>query len=152
MTLLYLTHSITEFVCAAYMTFVYEWLAFLGQSSLLRLPQSGHIFYCCYSDQMGQSSLLRLPQSGHMFYCCYSDQMSQSRFFGECILQHWHIASSRREFFMNLLLNGHWYKGVMLKTIHHYPFYPLGPAEESSHYKNYGRKPLVEKLPPMVPD
>ena len=126
MTLSYLTHSITECACAANMTFIYEWLVFLGQSSLLRLPQSGHMFYCCYSDQMGHSS-----------------------FFGECISQHWHIASFRREFFMNL--NGHCYKGVMLKTIHHYPFYPVGPAEEFSHYKNYGRKPLVEKLPPVVP-
>ena len=52
---------------------------------------------------------------------------------------------------MNLLLMAIAINGVMQKTIHNYDFYPVGPAEESSHYKNYGRKPLVEKLPPMVP-
>ena len=29
--------------------------------------------------------------------------------------------------------------------LQHLPFYPVGPAEESSHYKHNGRKPSVEE-------
>ena len=64
MTLSYLTHSITEFVCAVYMTFIYEWIGlFRSKQSVEAATIRSHILLLLFRPNGSEQSVEAAEQS-----------------------------------------------------------------------------------------
>ena len=81
MTLLYLTHSITEFVCAVYMTFIYEWIGlFRSGQSVEAATIRSHILLLLFRPNGSEQSVEAATIRSHILLLLFRPNGSEQFF------------------------------------------------------------------------
>ena len=78
MTLSYLTHSITEFLCAVYMTFIYEWIGlFRSEQSVEAATIRSHILLLLFRPNGSEQSVEAATIRSHILLLLFRPNGSE---------------------------------------------------------------------------